>query len=160
MHLEENGKLTPGSIGAMHNRIITNTVSHHPQLFSLEPSIIYDLILEETLSQYPESFDAQNPDFKSEAMRIYSEINRESVSSSFDYLKSKMPNKKTALDVIESGCAFMMNFDQENVLHLYTDSFNEILNESLIPEAEKQLIRDAISLTEGRDILWNFPEMN
>lgn len=54
----------------------------------------------------------------------------------------------------------MMNFDQENVLHLYTDSFNEILNESLIPEAEKQLIRDAISLTEGSDILWNFPEMN
>jgi hypothetical protein len=112
--------------------------------------------LEETLSLYPESINAQNPDYKTEAMRIYSEINRESVSSSFGYLKSKLPGKKAALEVIESGCSLMMNLDEEEIVHLYTEGFNDLLNDAIIPQEEKDLIRDAISLTEGSDILWNF----
>lgn len=89
-------------------------------------------------------------------MRIYSEINRESVSSSFSYIKSRLPGEKAALEVIESGCSLMMNLNEAEIVHLYTEGLNNLLNDAIIPKEEKDLIRDAISLTEGSNLLWNF----
>lgn len=50
----------------------------------------------------------------------------------------------------------MMNLNEAEIVHLYTEGLNNLLNDAIIPKEEKDLIRDAISLTEGSNLLWNF----
>lgn len=146
------------SLGILHNKIISDIFLECGDIYSLDPSILKDLVIDkvENYSEIPEEEKELMDDFSLELEAIlgdeaeYDEIAFQRV---IYRLMDRFPNRHYEIEILRDYCINLQYQNPDN-RDLLTGTITDTVNSSDIPDDSKNIINDAINIGFNSDILW------